>query len=830
MWSTGCHAGYGIVDVDGIDGVTQTLDWAQALAREGATLVAGTGFQYGDDELIEYSERIYTEFAHQLRVGETNEPVAVGDALVKSKLAYLAATPEIKGMHQKALLTSVLFGLPMFSVNMQGDREEAPTGASIANPTPDLDGLSNDQVTVDTSGTTGHPLVDPNYFSGPDGTASNPGEPALPRVVKNVGVDGKVLRGVGFRGGAFDETTDVTPLIGAPGTEFGGAQTPFTSDTFFPARMWTTSYFGDLTGGSTNLVITPAQHQADGPGTATRRLYQGLDLWLFYVGEGDTAAAQATAPKITNIETTVAGDIVTFSANVLGDDVKAAWVTYTFGNAGCSCWSSVNLTPDSVTPIDATLWTGTLDLDGADPATLRFMVQAVNGAALVGVDDNAAAYHTLAGEAAPVKAPSALVINEPTTTSGTYGDMIEVSAHLTRTGADLASQLVTLRIGTAILTDTTDVDGVASVSLPLQDTPGATQVAATFGGNGDTLPSSDFADFEIEKLGTTLTLDVPLGDLTLGATSNVFATLLDANGDPVAFHSVVFVVSNGVTGLAKQVSTGFDGKAALGSVPSLAANSYSVAAFFNGPITLDPWAPALDQSTINLSDPIYESSFADPGDLSIKTNQVITFGAAPGGTGVGAIGLSVSATASSTLPVEFTSTTPLVCSVDGSTGALALVAVGTCTIAADQEGDASWFAAPQVTQDFMVGATITSVSPSSDRPRRGVVPGVRRRHRLRAGHDRLGLRRGRDGQLDDRRRLDPSHRVHVGHDRRRADEPQRHRHRRRVERDVHRCLNVNQGPYGIAALPFSIGQGAATRTSASSASTSPAERGRRPPS
>ena len=103
VWSTGCHAGYSVVDTDGINGVTQTLDWAQAFARKGATLVAGTGFQYGDDELVEYSERIYAEFAHQLRVGQRT--VAAGDALVQAKLAYLAATPEIKGMHEKALLT-----------------------------------------------------------------------------------------------------------------------------------------------------------------------------------------------------------------------------------------------------------------------------------------------------------------------------------------------------------------------------------------------------------------------------------------------------------------------------------------------------------------------------------------------------------------------------------------------------------------------------------------------------------------------------------------------------------------------------------------------------
>ena len=113
VFSTGCHAGYNLVDGDSVPGVTQALDWAQAMSRKGATLVAGTSYQYGDDELIEYSERIYTELSHQLRVG--TGPVAVGDARPR-QLAYLAATPEIKGMHEKALLTSAVFGLPMFAV------------------------------------------------------------------------------------------------------------------------------------------------------------------------------------------------------------------------------------------------------------------------------------------------------------------------------------------------------------------------------------------------------------------------------------------------------------------------------------------------------------------------------------------------------------------------------------------------------------------------------------------------------------------------------------------------------------------------------------------
>ena len=163
VFSTGCHAGYNLVDGDSIAGVTQSTDWAQVLARKGATLVAGTGFQYGDDELIEYSERVYAEFAHQLRVGTGS--VSVGQALVQSKLAYLAATPQIQGMHEKALLTASVFGLPMFSVNMPGTRD---TTAAAGSPITTNDGLGVSSSDLHLTNT--QFAVPATPTAGPDGT------------------------------------------------------------------------------------------------------------------------------------------------------------------------------------------------------------------------------------------------------------------------------------------------------------------------------------------------------------------------------------------------------------------------------------------------------------------------------------------------------------------------------------------------------------------------------------------------------------------------------------------------------------------------------------
>jgi DNA-binding beta-propeller fold protein YncE len=62
--------------------------------------------------------------------------------------------------------------------------------------------------------------------------------------------------------------------------------------------------------------------------------------------------------------------------------------------------------------------------------------------------------------------------------------------------------------------------------------------------------------------------------------------------------------------------------------------------------------------------------------------------------------MALSATASSPLPVTFTSATPTVCSVSGSM--VTIAAIGDCSINANQSGGSGWDAAPQVTQTFTI--------------------------------------------------------------------------------------------------------------------------------
>jgi uncharacterized protein (TIGR03437 family) len=83
------------------------------------------------------------------------------------------------------------------------------------------------------------------------------------------------------------------------------------------------------------------------------------------------------------------------------------------------------------------------------------------------------------------------------------------------------------------------------------------------------------------------------------------------------------------------------------------------------------------------------------------TAQTIAFNALSNQT-LGAAPFTIGATATSNLPVSFLSITPFVCAVNGTQ--VTLLAAGTCTIQANQGGNATYAGAPAVQQSFQVTA------------------------------------------------------------------------------------------------------------------------------
>jgi hypothetical protein len=129
-----------------------------------------------------------------------------------------------------------------------------------------------------------------------------------------------------------------------------------------------------------------------------------------------------------------------------------------------------------------------------------------------------------------------------------------------------------------------------------------------------------------------------------------------------------------------------------------------------GTFTAPAGATAFTAIASNANSPGMSSEFSAclPASGGGKQNQTINFPApapqtySPGGT------FGVSATATSGLPVVFATTTPSVCSVNGAT--VTILAAGTCTITADQPGDANFNPAPQVSQNVAIAKAAQTIN------------------------------------------------------------------------------------------------------------------------
>ena len=628
VFSAGCHSGYNIVNADAVPGITQPLDWSEAFAQKGATLIAGTGYQYGDTDFEMYSEQIYAGFAAQLLQG--SGPVSVGQALVQAKKAYLANTPTLRGIDTKALLESTLFGLPMLSVDMQhGRTQAAPDPSVVTGLAPVTSGpgsqlglqstyldVSNvsDPLTLHTKQLTGLGTTAPlaKWYSGSAGVTSKPFEPTLPLDNKNVSVPGQSLRGVGFWAGTYTDTPGITPLTGAATEDLRGVHTPFQSPVFYPMRLTNTNYFGSIndSNGTTRLLVTPAQHRADSASasTSTLRLYSDLQLKLFYDDNHETrlvdgvslTPALAAPPSILDVSAAPGPNgTFTVDAHVIGDPsagLQEVWVTST---ANDGSWVSTDLQQDQ---LDSSHWSTTVSVPaGHTLSEVRFMIQAANGVGLVAVADNFGSYYSPLPPTA-ANANTTTVTLAATPTHAAYGTTPQFSATLTG-AVNNASQPITFTLGTMSKTSLTNSAGTATVSFQLTAQPGTYPLSATFPGDEQDLTATGSRTFTVDKVATTLALTGP-SQAPPGADSGLVATLTDGNNLPVSLRTVWFVVSGANGSWTTTRTTDYLGKAALGAIP-LPLGSYTVSVYFNGTITLLPTS-----TTTTLGDGTYLSSSA----------------------------------------------------------------------------------------------------------------------------------------------------------------------------------------------------------------------------
>ncbi len=193
----------------------------------------------------------------------------------------------------------------------------------------------------------------------------------------------------------------------------------------------------------------------------------------------------------------------------------------------------------------------------------------------------------------------------------------------------------------------------------------------------DTGNSQLFIPSENDTQLLLLTIDPGTAILSLGNLSQIY------DGTPKAVS--VTTVPAGLTG----ITVTYNGS----SIAPVDAGSYAVVATLNNPNYLT----ATSSGTLVVS----------------PANQSITFGPLPNLT-YGAAPFTVSATASSGLPVSFSAAGA--CTISGVT--VTITAPGTCTITASQAGNLDYTAAASVSQTFTIAkaGTVTMITSSSPNP------------------------------------------------------------------------------------------------------------------
>ncbi len=199
-------------------------------------------------------------------------------------------------------------------------------------------------------------------------------------------------------------------------------------------------------------------------------------------------------------------------------------------------------------------------------------------------------------------------------------------------------------------------------------------VAAYLGDANNAASTSTAVVQSVGKLAQTITFNA-LPSRNLGDPPfNISATA--SSGLPVSFAS-----------LTTSVCT-----VAGSTVTLVAAGACTIRATQAGDTTYAP-APAVDRSF----------SVIGPG----QTAQTITFSALAART-FGDPPFTITATASSGLPVIFTPQTPQVCNV--SVNSVIILAAGTCTIRAEQSGNVTFAPAPSVDQSFTVNKAAQTIT------------------------------------------------------------------------------------------------------------------------
>ena len=628
VWLTiGCHSGYNIVDADAIQPVIETA-FPEAILRRGGFLYGGTGYQFGDDEILANTEKLLANVMNEWRYRQDASyalypslQVPLGKALSNARNTYFNELRSVRDIDRKVADVATFYGLPFYRVVLASGRLDRPAETiTDTTPIPGATGLSFSDVVASFTltphvGTAGGTFFD----AGPNAVTAMAARPILPSTVQSVrgrlGGAPTLPHGVVLRDATYT-TVSNTPVLAMPQTEDTvPAPSTFHNSAFSPWMFDLNVLARD------RLVFTPAQYLSGPMGTSGQlRKYSSIGTRVYYSTRTD-ASALFGSPLVRGITLTDVGgrvhvDVTLFTLGT--STVQAAMFTYTGTTTPLSTkWKTVDLlgeTPVAVIGNGVTVghlqqWhtvapgpdapAGSLDIDpkdgvGGSTATVNDVfgvLQAVSDTGDVVADTNQMRLYSIpqvsATEAQP-KIPTTLVVTTPSPLSlplsTTYGATIRVNALLTSPGlGGLDGKRVIVRLGRSSIRATTGSDGAVEVDVPVNVLPGSYQVRVSFAEDDTALGSS--AQFAVTVQKARPAFEPNTGSATVQYSDNVGLGLLQTpTGQILRWQPITLTPPS--TSPLQQVASFTDGTgtARLDTMDfgGLAAGTYEIVATYPG--------------------------------------------------------------------------------------------------------------------------------------------------------------------------------------------------------------------------------------------------------
>jgi len=317
-FNIGCHGGMSVPDnavsYDDPTGTIDTsLDFAQAMARQGSVYIGNTGFGLAGLTSVMGNEELIAIFAEELLSSPT-----VGKALLNAKHRYLAGLSTVTEYEEKASIQTTLYGLPMYAINLPA--QSSTTSSMLANTSTGINvGLTVNDSVIDSSGskttTPGTPVsyeLDEvttqfgNYYVISNNYQATPARSIQPKVVLPIS-GGEAAHGVLITGADYFDTSPYNPVIAQPTIEWDRDfnESQVCLNAFWPSEIASPRIAAQ--GEQQSVIVVPAQFRCtSNPGdevSGIERIFSNLNMEVLR-----STSTDFIQPTIKEVDIRVPGD------------------------------------------------------------------------------------------------------------------------------------------------------------------------------------------------------------------------------------------------------------------------------------------------------------------------------------------------------------------------------------------------------------------------------------------------------------------------------------------------------------------------------------------